>query len=87
MGLTDEEHRKLIEGRTGTHWAIVRVYRPPKLDPRPEPEYVEGDDGPLLFDREKDAGRWRTHLRLGRRSWSVVKVRMGEDGKLRQTFL
>lgn len=89
MDMTHAEYRRRIESTTGTHWAIVRVYRPPKLSPLPEPQYVMGDDGPLLFelDRQKDAVRWKTHLGLGQRSWKVVKVRMGEDEKLRQTFL
>ena len=67
-------------------WVITEKYHPPKSYPRAEPEYVMGDDGPMLFDREKDAGRWKTHLRLGQRSWEVIEVYTGEDGKLHRAF-
>ncbi len=65
-----------------THWAITRVYRSPKEFPRAEVEYVMGDDGPLLFDRQKDAARRTSELGSGQRRWEVVKVRWGEAGKL-----
>ncbi len=69
-----------------THWAITRVYRPPNEFARAEVEYVMGDDGPLLFDRQKDAVRRTSELGLGQRGWDVVKVRWGEDGKLHRAF-
>ncbi len=65
-----------------THWAITRVYRPPKEFPLAEPQYVMSDHGPLLFDRQKDAVRRMSEL--GQSHWEVVKVRWGEDGKLRR---
>ncbi|MCH7849033.1 MAG: hypothetical protein IIB53_11785 [Planctomycetes bacterium] len=58
-----------------THWAITRVYRTPKGFPLAEPQYVMGDCGPLLFDRQKDAVRRTSEL--GQSYWEVVKVRWG----------
>ncbi len=69
-----------------THWAITRVYRTPNKFPLAEPQYVMSDHGPLLFDRQKDAVRRTSELGLGQRRWEVVKVRWGEDGKLRRAF-
>ena len=69
-----------------THWAITRVYRTPKEFPLAEPQYVMSDHGPLLFDRQRDAVRRTSELGSGQRRWEVVKVRWGEDGKLRRAF-
>ncbi len=63
-------------------WVITRKYHPPKEYPPAETVYVMGDDGPLLFDRQMDAGRHRSAYRLPRSQWELLEVYKGDDGEL-----
>lgn len=62
---------------TKVYWAIVKDVHPVTQ----ENIYVMGDKEPALFDRQKDASRWKAHLGLPKRC-KIIEVCKDEDGKL-----